>query len=34
MNLPHQIKTYRTNLNLSQEELADQLYVTRQSISN
>lgn len=34
MKLPHQIKTYRTNLNLSQEELADQLYVTRQSISN
>lgn len=34
MNLPHQIKTYRTKLSLSQEELAEKLYVTRQSISN
>lgn len=34
MNLGNQIKQYRTRQNLSQEELADQVYVTRQTISN
>lgn len=29
-----QIKKYRTSLNLSQEELAEKIYVTRQTISN
>lgn len=29
-----QIKKYRMNENLSQEELADKIYVTRQTISN
>nr|WP_324254192.1 helix-turn-helix transcriptional regulator [Clostridium haemolyticum] len=34
MQLHTQIKKYRTNLNLSQEELAEKVYVTRQTISN
>lgn len=34
MELNAQIKRYRTELNLSQEELAEKIYVTRQTISN
>lgn len=34
MELSTQIKKYRTNMNLSQEELAEKIYVTRQTISN
>lgn len=34
MELNTQIKKYRTNMNLSQEELAEKIYVTRQTISN
>ena len=34
MELSEQIKKYRTGMNLSQEELAEKIYVTRQSISN
>ncbi len=34
MELNKQIKKHRTTMNLSQEELADRLYVTRQTISN
>ena len=34
MELNEQIKKYRTERNLSQEELAEKIYVTRQSISN
>lgn len=34
MELSTQIKRYRTNMNLSQEELAEKVYVTRQTISN
>lgn len=34
MELYTQIKKYRTNMNLSQEELAEKIYVTRQTISN
>ena len=34
MELNEQIKKYRTGMNLSQEELAEKIYVTRQSISN
>ena len=34
MELNEQIKEYRTEMNLSQEELAEKIYVTRQSISN
>lgn len=34
MELHTQIKKYRNNLNLSQEELAERVYVTRQTISN
>lgn len=34
LQLNTQIKKYRTNLNLSQEELAEKVYVTRQTISN
>lgn len=34
MELSAQIKKYRTNMNLSQEELAEKIYVTRQTISN
>lgn len=34
MELSSQIKKYRTDMNLSQEELAEKVYVTRQTISN
>lgn len=34
MELGSQIKNYRTNMDLSQEELAEKIYVTRQTISN
>lgn len=34
MELHTQIKKYRANMNLSQEELAEKVYVTRQTISN
>ncbi|MCM1155332.1 MAG: helix-turn-helix domain-containing protein [Roseburia sp.] len=34
MELSKQIKKYRTDKNLSQEELAEKVYVTRQTISN
>lgn len=34
MELHTQIKKYRTGMNLSQEELAEKIYVTRQTISN
>ena len=34
MELNKQIKKYRTMMNLSQEELAEKVYVTRQTISN
>ncbi len=34
MELNTQIKKYRTDMNLSQEELAEKVYVTRQTISN
>ena len=34
MELNAQIKKYRTELNLSQEELAEKVYVTRQTVSN
>lgn len=34
MELHTQIKKYRTSLNLSQEELAEKVYATRQTISN
>ena len=34
LELHTQIKKYRTNMNLSQEELAEKVYVTRQTISN
>ena len=34
MELKNQIRKYRTQLNLSQEELAEKIFVTRQSISN
>lgn len=34
MELSNQIKKYRMDLNLSQEELAEKIYVTRQTISN
>lgn len=34
MELGKQIKTKRSELNLSQDELADRIYVTRQTISN
>lgn len=34
MELNKQIKKYRGMLNLSQEELAEKVYVTRQTISN
>lgn len=34
MELNRQIKKYRTMMNLSQEELAEKVYVTRQTISN
>lgn len=34
MEINNQIKKYRAGLNLSQEELAEKVYVTRQTISN
>ena len=34
MELGKQIKKYRTSANLSQEELAERVYVSRQTISN
>ena len=34
MELSNQIKRYRTKLKLSQEELAEKIYVSRQTISN
>lgn len=34
MEINAQIKKYRANMNLSQEELAEKLYVTRQTVSN
>ncbi len=34
MNLHYQIKKYRNRLSISQEELADEIYVSRQTISN
>lgn len=34
LELHTQIKKYRTNMNLSQEELAEKVFVTRQTISN
>ena len=34
MELSVQIKKYRGQLQLSQEELADRVYVTRQTVSN
>lgn len=34
MELGKQIKTYRQNAKLSQEELANRIYVSRQTISN
>ena len=34
MNLHHQIKSYRTSLNLTQDGLADKIFVSRQTISN
>lgn len=34
MELYTQIKKYRTSMNISQEELAENVYVTRQTISN
>lgn len=34
MELHNQIKKYRTSMNLSQEELAEKVYVTRQTVSN
>lgn len=34
LELSNQIKKYRTNMKLSQEELGEKVYVTRQTISN
>ena len=34
MQIGNQVKKYRESLNLSQEELADKIFVTRQTISN
>ena len=34
MNIGNQIKKYREQLKISQEELADKIFVTRQTISN
>lgn len=34
MELSKQIKKYRAEANLSQEELADKVFVSRQTISN
>lgn len=34
MELGKQIRKYRTEQHLSQDELADKIYVTRQTVSN
>ncbi|MBQ5897033.1 MAG: helix-turn-helix transcriptional regulator, partial [Oscillospiraceae bacterium] len=34
MEIGKQIKKYRTELGLSQEDFADKIFVTRQSVSN
>ncbi len=34
MEIGKQIRKYRTELKLSQDDLADKVYVTRQTISN
>ncbi len=34
MEIGNKIKKYRENINLSQEELADKIYVSRQTVSN
>lgn len=34
MQVGNQIKKYRDQLHLSQEQLAEEIYVTRQTISN
>lgn len=34
MNIGNEIKKRRAQLNLSQEELAQRVYVTRQTVSN
>lgn len=34
MQVGNQIKKYRDQLHLSQEQLAEKIYVTRQTISN
>lgn len=34
MEVGAQIRKYRVDRNLSQEELADRVYVTRQTVSN
>ena len=34
MELGNQIKSHRASLSLSQEELAEKVYVTRQTVSN
>ena len=34
MNLGSQIKKYRSELSMSQDELAEKLFVSRQSVSN
>ena len=34
MNLQHQIRAHRNRLNISQEELAERIFVSRQTISN
>lgn len=34
MKINQQIKSYRTKLNMSQEELANKIFVTRQTVSN
>ena len=33
MELNEQIKKYRTEMNISQEELAEKVFVTRQAVS-
>lgn len=34
MEIGRQIRKYRQELNMSQEELADHVFVTRQTVSN
>ena len=34
MEVSAQIKKYRSNMGISQEELAEEVYVSRQTISN